>query len=82
MKNAYFKFACIFIIAMFCLAPLGAVDLNQNDNNTKYINQDDKENNIFIDDANATDVDVKDDVSEIDKNAVDDKTSADASELK
>ena len=81
MKNAYFKFACVFIIAMFCLAPLGAVDLNQNDNNTKYINQDDKENNIFIDDANATDVDVKDDVSEIDNNTVDDKTS-DTSDIK
>ena len=81
MKNAYFKFACIFIIAMFCLAPLGAVDLNQNDNNTKYINQDDKET-IIVDDANATDVDAKDDVSEIDSNTVDDKTSADAKELK
>ena len=82
MKNAYFKFACIFIIAMFCLTPLSAIDLNQNDNNTKYINQDDKENNIFIDDENTTDVDVKDDVSEIDSNDVDDNNSADAKELK
>ena len=32
------KFACVFIIAMFCLSPLGAIDLGQ-DNNTKYINQ-------------------------------------------
>ena len=82
MNNKGLKIACIFIIAIFCLAPLAAVDLNQNDNNTKYINQDDKETNIIIDDVNASDVDVNDDVRDIDGNAVDDKTSADDRELK
>ena len=29
MKSYIFKFTCIFVIAMFCLAPLSAIDLNQ-----------------------------------------------------
>ena len=38
MKNSSLKFACIFIILIFCIAPLSAIDLNCDDNN-KCINQ-------------------------------------------
>lgn len=43
MKSSIFKFTCIFVIAMFCLAPLSAIDLNQDniaqekDNDTDFI---------------------------------------------
>lgn len=39
MRELSLRFACIFIILMFCLSPLCAVDLNQDDNNNKSINQ-------------------------------------------
>ncbi len=75
MKNLSIKLACIFIIVMYCLAPLSALDLNQSDNNTKYSNQDDntskievKNESIPVDDSqreivddNSSDVKVKDD---------------------
>lgn len=58
MRNLSLRLACVFIILIFLLAPLGAVDFNQ-DNNTKYINQDD-ETNIATEDANVTVDDVDD----------------------
>ena len=51
MKSLRYKLACVFIILIFCLAPLGAIDL---DNNTKYINQDDNGSDISVDDVNVT----------------------------
>lgn len=54
MNKKIFKIACIFIIVMFCLMPLGAVDLNQNDNNNKYINEDFNESTFEIKDVNAS----------------------------
>ena len=48
MKNLSIKLACIFIIVMYCLAPLSALDLNQSDNNTKYSNQDDNTSKIEV----------------------------------
>ena len=36
MKGINLKLFSIFIILIFCLAPLSALDLNQDDNNTKY----------------------------------------------
>ena len=63
MRNLSLRLACVFIILIFLLAPLGAVDFNQ-DNNTKYINQDD-ETNIATEDANVT-VDDVDDVDDVD----------------
>ena len=53
MNQISIKIACVFIIAMFCLTPLGAVDLNQDDNNTKYINQDTNDSSIEADDVNG-----------------------------
>ncbi len=52
MKNSMLKFACIFIIVMYCLAPLSAIDLNQDDNNNKYINQEDNGMDMAVEDAN------------------------------
>ena len=43
MKSLRYKLACVFIILIFCLAPLGAIDL---DNTSKYINQDDNRSDI------------------------------------
>ncbi len=51
MKSLRYKLAGVFIITIFCLAPLGAIDL---DNNTKYINQDDNEDINASEDANIT----------------------------
>ena len=53
MKNFSLKIACIFIILMYCLAPLSALDLNQDDNN-KYINQDTDDSDIAVKDVNVT----------------------------
>ena len=39
MERISLKLACVFIILMFCLSPLSAADLGQDDNNNKYINQ-------------------------------------------
>ncbi len=46
---------------MFCLAPLSAIDLNQDDNNNKYINQNDNERDMAVEDANIS---ISDDESE------------------
>ncbi len=56
MKKSFLKFACIFIIAMFCLTPLGAIDLNHG-GNTKYVNQE-NETNSLVDDSNFTGIDI------------------------
>ena len=64
MKGMNLKLFSIFIILIFCLAPLNALDLNQDDNNTKYTDSVHKdnleiENSTFV--ANDTDsVEVKD----------------------
>ena len=49
------KLACIFIIIMFCLSPLGAAHLDMEDNNTKGVSKD--TNSINCDDVNYTIVD-------------------------
>ena len=49
------KLACIFIIIMFCLSPLGAAHLDMEDNNTKGVSKD--TNSINCDDVNDTIVD-------------------------
>lgn len=51
MKNLSLKLACVFIILIFSLSPLCAMELNQ-DNNTKYINHYVKESNIDVEDVN------------------------------
>lgn len=51
MKKSSIKLVSIFILFLFCLAPLSAIDLNQ-DNNTKCINQDNEI--IAVDDSNIT----------------------------
>ena len=53
MRQLFFKYACVFIILIFCLAPLGAIDL---DNNTKYINQNDNEKGVAQFDDNLSPV--------------------------
>ena len=54
MKGSAVKVACLFIIAMYCLAPLSAVDLNPEHNNTKYISHD-TDSDIKVKDVNVTD---------------------------
>ena len=80
MKNLRYKIACVFIILIFCLAPLGAIDL---DNNTKYINQDDNGSDISIDDVNVT-VDDDDQSKETDteKAVNDNSTDNETNDLK
>ena len=63
MKGLNLRLACIFIILIFLLSPLSALDLNQ-DGNNKYINQENNSNrydsyaNISADDLlNGTDAD-------------------------
>ena len=62
MKEIGFKIVSIFIILMFCLAPLSALDLNAGDNNTKYEDKSINEGNINVDDVdiNADDSNTKD----------------------
>ena len=55
MKGKILKLACIFIIIMFCLSPLGAAHLDMEDNNTKGVSKD--TNSINCDDVNYTIVD-------------------------
>ena len=54
MEDFGLKIACVFIILMYCLAPLSAFDLNQDDND-KCIEHDTKDSSI-----NTKDVDVAD----------------------
>ena len=63
MKGLNLRLACIFIILIFLLSPLSALDLNQDDNN-KYINQEHDNSsyagcaNLSVDDlVNGTDAD-------------------------
>ena len=59
MKNLKYKIAGVFIILIFCLAPLGAIDLNNDtkyinqDNNTDSINQDNETSNIAVEDVES-----------------------------
>ena len=53
MKKSSLRFVCLFIILIFCLAPLSAIDLNQ-DNNTKHISQDDDESDISVNELNIS----------------------------
>ena len=51
MKRSNIKLFCIFIMIMYCLAPLSAIDLNQDNNNTlKELN--DTSNDTIIDNVN------------------------------
>ncbi len=55
MKGLAVKVACLFIIiTMYCLAPLSAVDLNPEHNNTKYISHD-TDSGIKVKYVNVTD---------------------------
>ena len=54
MKNFSLKIACVFIILMYCLAPLSAFDLNQDDNN-KYIEHDTGDSSIDTKDVDVAD---------------------------
>lgn len=72
MKMTIFKYASIFIILMYCLAPICADDLAQ-DNNTKYISEE-NDSGIEIKDANIT---ADNDENEIDDVKLDKKTEID-----
>lgn len=72
MKKLIFKYSCIFIILMYCLAPICAGDLAQ-DNNTKYINEDNN-NDIAVKDVNIT---ADNDENEVDDVKLDKKTEID-----
>ena len=72
MKISIFKYVGVFIIFMFCLAPLGAIDLNQY-NNTKYTDLEDNETVITVEDANITDDNETEDI--IVDESIDDETN-------
>ena len=59
MKKQSLELACVFIILMFCLSPLSAMELSQDDNNTKYINHELNESNIDINDTDIVAVENK-----------------------
>ena len=81
MKNFSLKIACIFIILMYCLAPLSALDLNQDDNN-KYINQDTDDSDIAVKDVNVTKETTDEKSKNVDATDVgDDNVVADASSV-
>ena len=52
MKEKIFKHISIIIILLFCLAPLNAIDLNQ-DNHTKLINQNGVGRNISVENLSS-----------------------------
>lgn len=66
MNKLSLKFFGIFIILIFCLSPLAAMDLNQDDNN-KYINQSMDMSNIGFEDADDSIVNDDNDVQCVDK---------------
>lgn len=53
MKSLSLRIICVFIIAMFCLAPLNAIDLNLENNNNKSANQSMEKMDIDIDNSNS-----------------------------
>ncbi len=57
MQKSFLKFACIFIIAMFCLTPLDAIDLNH-DSNNKYVNHKENETSSLVNVSNSIGVDI------------------------
>ena len=76
MKNFSLKIACVFIILMYCLAPLSALDLNQDDNNNKYIKQDASDSGI-----ETQEVDVAKEKSDEQSKNLDDSDSVDSKDL-
>ena len=75
MKNFGLKIACIFIILMYCLAPLSALDLNQDDNN-KYIKHDTGDSSI-----NTKDVDVANEQKDRQDKSLDDADSVETKDI-
>ena len=75
MKNFSLKIACVFIILMYCLAPLSALDLNQDDNN-KYIEHDTGDSSI-----NTKDVDVADEQNDGHDKNLDDADGVDSKDV-
>ena len=78
MKNSFIKFFSIFLILLFCLSPLGAIDLGQGDNSSQINNKgtgfkDLNDTVIAEDDNDDNDMEIKsnnktDDKKTIDKN--------------
>ncbi len=75
MKNFGLKIACVFIILMYCLAPLSALDLNQDDNN-KYIEHDTGDSSI-----DTKDVDVADEQNDGHDKNLDDADGVDSKDV-
>ena len=75
MKNFGLKIACVFIILMYCLAPLSALDLNQDDNN-KYIEHDTGDRGI-----DTKDVDVASEQKDRQDKSLDDADSVETKDL-
>ena len=75
MKNFSLKIACVFIILMYCLAPLSALDLNQDDNN-KYIEHDTGDSSI-----DTKDVDVADEQNDGHDKNLDDADGVDSKDV-
>ena len=75
MKNFGLKIACVFIILMYCLAPLSALDLNQDDNN-KYIEHDTGDRGI-----DTKDVDVASEQKDRQDKSLDDANSVETKDL-
>ena len=75
MKNLGLKLACVFIILMYCLAPLSAFDLNQDDNN-KCIEHDTGDSSI-----NTKDVDVADEQNDGHNKKIDDADGVDSKDV-
>ena len=64
MNKLTIKLFCIFIMIMYCLAPLSAIDLNQ-DSNASFENLSDSEKNTSIDISNETSIDTDDSSNDI-----------------
>ena len=56
MKNLGKKIFTVFIVLLFCLSPLGAIDLNQGDNSS-HLN--DLNDGSHLNDLNGTDIEIK-----------------------
>ena len=86
MKSFFFKMACIFIIAIYILAPLGALDLNPDSNNKYACNGEEyKIDNGYADSDTGIDTEIVDfgtDSNDSDANFIDSDNGADASEIK
>ena len=82
MKFFNIKLACIFIIAMFCFAPLSAADLNQDGNNNKYIDQDDNNTKHIDQDIDGNEIDVEKISTDIGDDSSEEVDDADDSGIK